>query len=103
MLVFLPNIRYPFKADLSKHLNIIYHNMIIGILMIVGPYLSMASPGFNDPEDEPEEMGNGMSLCIASGVLAIGVGIVLGILAKKYLNKNTAETGEIYLEDQNMK
>ena len=68
--------------------------------MIVGPYVSMTSPGFND-EREPEEMGEGMSLCIAGGVLAIGDGILLGLsYISKICNKN--ETVEINLEDQKM-
>ena len=53
--------------------------------MIVGPYLFCYDPGFDSPENEPEEMGKAMSLCIASGVLAIGDAMLLA--AMYFLNK----------------
>ena len=58
---------------------------LIGTLMIVGPYLFCYDPGFDSPENEPEEMGEAMSLCIASGVLAIGDSMLLA--AMYFLNK----------------
>ena len=38
---------------------------MLGALMVSGPYLFCYDPGFNSPEDEPDEMGQAMHLCIA--------------------------------------
>lgn len=48
------------------------------MLMIAGPYVFYADPGagFNFAD---EKMGNGVSLCIEAGVLAIGNAILLAI------------------------
>ena len=52
--------------------------------MVIGPYLFCYDPGFNSPEDEPEEMGQAMHLCIASGVIAIVNAVFLAV---EYLNQ----------------
>ena len=58
--------------------------MIIGMLMVVGPYVFYADQGggFNFADEDgklAEKMGNGVSLCIAAGVLDIGNAILLAI------------------------
>ena len=57
---------------------------MLGALMVIGPYLFCYDPGFNSPEGEPEEMGKAMHLCIASGTIAIGNAVLLGV---RYLNQ----------------
>ena len=56
---------------------------MLGALMVSGPYLFCYDPGFNSPEDEPDEMGQAMQLCIASGIIAIGNAV---FLAEQYFN-----------------